>query len=109
MNLDTPLTRREFIGMLEMVGMSVMVVAVGGSIRRSDQEFTFSRPPGARDEDLFLALCLRCDKCREACPYRVIRPVRLTESLINAGTPILDGSCRQCMRCRPVCPTGALI
>lgn len=103
------LTRREFLGFVGLAGKSAIVVAIAGFINRTKRGFSFTRPPGAREEEVFLSLCLRCDKCAKACPYRVIRPISITESLINAGTPMLDGHCRNCWLCMPACPTGALV
>ena len=67
------------------------------------------RPPGAADEEYFLRKCVRCGKCVTACPY---------ESIELAGgfgrtrrTPQVRPrrkACYLCMKCPPVCPTGAL-
>ena len=92
-----------------MVGKGAAVVALGGLISRVEPELIYTRPPGAMPEEEFLSLCLRCDICRKACPYGVIRPLLLTESIIAAGTPVLSGHCRRCWRCEPPCPTGALV
>ncbi len=105
---DSLLTRRAFLGLVETAGKSLLVFAIAGSIHRAQGDSSFSRPPGAREEAVFLSLCLRCDRCRVACPYDIIRPVRITESIMAVGTPILEGYCRNCNRCRPPCPTGAL-
>lgn len=99
------LTRR---GFLEFVGKGAFVVGLGGFLEYREPDRYYPRPPGARKEEEFLSLCLRCDLCREACPWDVIRPVTIKESLINAGTPILSGSCRYCDLCVRACPTGAL-
>jgi ferredoxin-type protein NapG len=104
--LDSLLTRRAFVGLM---GKGVTVIALGGAIRFLGREDYFLRPPRARPEVEFLSLCLRCDKCREACPQGLITPVLLTESVISAGTPRLRWwNCPSCMRCVRVCPTGAL-
>jgi MauM/NapG family ferredoxin protein len=68
------------------------------------------RPPGARPEPAFAALCIRCGRCAEVCPYRAIRPAGLGSGL-EAGTPIVvprEAACWLCMKCPPACPTGAL-
>ncbi len=115
---DSILTRRAFLGWL---GKGTVVVALGGVIRfigPKDRLIAppggvprdrIIRPPGALPEEQFLSYCIRCDKCRLACPYDIITPVLITESVISAGTPRLTGfHCANCNRCIPVCPTGAL-
>jgi ferredoxin-type protein NapG len=100
------LTRRAFVG---LVGNGIGVVALGGLIRFLEpNDFKFSRPPGAMVEEEFLSLCIRCDKCRKACPWDLISPVPLAKGIVNAGTPIVIGECRHCWLCIPVCPTRAL-
>ncbi len=105
--LDSFLTRRAFLG---WAGKGAGVFALGGLIRFLGINQTFPRPPGAVPEEQFLSLCTRCHRCAEVCPYREIRPVLLTESIINAGTPVLvdAGYCPRCRRCVGYCPTGAL-
>jgi ferredoxin-type protein NapG len=107
---NSPLPRRAFLG---LAGKAAIVVALGGFIRFLGRKDRFIRPPGALPEEKFLSLCTRCPKCREVCPWGVITPVLLTESVISVGTPRLDfrkGSCigRRCRLCVWACPTGAL-
>lgn len=68
------------------------------------------RPPGAVVEERFLAVCMRCGKCVEACPTRIIKPLK---SGFAAGTPYVDFSqgeiCTSCMKCTEACPTNALM
>jgi MauM/NapG family ferredoxin protein len=68
------------------------------------------RPPGARPEAAFAALCIRCGRCAAACPPRAIRPAGLDLG-VDAGTPVVvprEAPCLLCMLCPPACPTGAL-
>ncbi len=68
------------------------------------------RPPGAVDEDRFRALCVRCGRCVEICPYHALRPAGFGGGR-GAGTPVVvprDEPCWLCMKCPPACPTGAL-
>lgn len=68
------------------------------------------RPPGARDEARFLALCIRCGRCLAACPHRALRPAG-PEHGLAAGTPLAvarEQACVLCLLCPPACPTGAL-
>lgn len=68
------------------------------------------RPPGAVREDMFMELCIRCARCIEVCPYDSIHRADLYEKL-QIGTPYIFAehrACYLCMKCPPVCPTGAL-
>lgn len=74
------------------------------------------RPPGAQDENAFLASCIHCERCREVCPQRAIKPARLESGLLNLRTPQMDfrsGWCDFCEEreggpaCAAVCPTNA--
>jgi len=75
----------------------------------------YLRPPGAGDEDAFLARCVRCAQCIEVCPTQVLRFVG-ADSAIAMGTPYLivrDKPCNLCLgdeelKCIAACPTGAL-
>jgi ferredoxin-type protein NapG len=70
------------------------------------------RPPGALPEREFLASCLRCGLCVDACPYPTLM-------LADEGGPAPVGTpyfvarrapCEMCkdVPCVRVCPTGAL-
>lgn len=68
------------------------------------------RPPGAHPEAAFAALCIRCNRCIEACPYRSLRTAGWRHGP-DAGTPVVvptEVPCYLCMKCPPACPTGAL-
>ena len=68
------------------------------------------RPPGAVKEEEFIRRCIKCNKCGEICPYDSIKVADLSDG-INMGTPIImprQVPCYVCMKCPPVCPTGAL-
>lgn len=84
------------------------------------------RPPGALPEDEFLATCIRCGRCADACPNRCItsfsetsgRELSLAPSARQWGTPVIFPRRQACMlcsdvggddlRCTTACPTGAL-
>lgn len=71
----------------------------------------FLRPPGALREIDFIARCIRCGKCAQVCPYKSIRIAGLFDGISVAGTPFIkarDIPCYLCMKCPPVCPSGAL-
>ncbi|BAK43608.1 4Fe-4S dicluster domain-containing protein [Eggerthella sp. YY7918] len=70
------------------------------------------RPPGAQGESDFMARCIKCGKCIEACPYVAIT-VADGSSGLAVGTPVIDAreqACRLCddFPCVTACPTDAL-
>ena len=70
------------------------------------------RPPGAQSESDFMARCVKCGNCLEACPYRAVH-VAPGNAGAAAGTPVIDAreqACRLCedFPCVAACPTGAL-
>ncbi len=76
----------------------------------TDQSIRLIRPPGAVAEDKFLAGCIRCTRCQDACDVGAIQ--LLTESYGKyAYTPYVDPvnrGCTLCMKCTDVCPVGVL-
>lgn len=90
---------------LVTLGVAGAVAALGQPARAlaAGRPRTALRPPGARTEGLFRALCVRCGKCAEVCPRDAIR--------LSGGMPVIDPAtnpCDLCGKCVPVCPTGAL-
>lgn len=70
------------------------------------------RPPGALPERKFLASCIRCGMCVEACPYDMLSLARPGDHK-PVGTPYFTprtNPCRMCtdIPCVPACPSGAL-
>ena len=68
------------------------------------------RPPGAADEADFRRLCTRCGKCVAACPHDSIELAGGLFAGARRFPRILPerAPCYLCMKCPPVCPTGAL-
>ncbi len=71
------------------------------------------RPPGAIEEDDFLAACIRCGLCVRDCPYDTLVLAELGEDGAATGTPFFtarDIPCEMCddIPCVAACPTGAL-
>ncbi len=70
------------------------------------------RPPGAIDEQDFLAACVRCGLCVRECPYGTLRLAALGED-VPTGTPYFIARLVPCEMCEDIpcvaaCPTGAL-
>ncbi|MFQ5719400.1 MAG: 4Fe-4S dicluster domain-containing protein [Acidobacteriota bacterium] len=72
----------------------------------------YLRPPGALDEEAFVAACEHCGKCQTACPHDIILPLGPAYGQ-GEGTPAVlprGGPCRMCddLPCALACPSGAL-
>lgn len=68
------------------------------------------RPPGAVEEEKFLAGCIRCYRCQDACERGAIQFFNETFGP-RYHTPYVDPAvvaCNVCMKCTRVCPTGVL-
>jgi len=73
------------------------------------------RPPGAQKEVEFLAACIRCGQCVEACLYGTLRLADMSTG-VAIGTPYLvprQVPCYLCqgydeLKCIAACPTDAL-
>lgn len=119
--------RRHF---LKHVTASVAAVAgattAGKLMGGSGEANACIRPPGALREDEFLATCIRCGRCGDACPNQCIQPfteeVAKTHAMkpgtAQRNTPVIFPRQQACMLCNSVdsefllcteaCPTGAL-
>ncbi|MDR1529910.1 MAG: ferredoxin-type protein NapG [Burkholderiales bacterium] len=70
------------------------------------------RPPGALSESDFMAQCLKCGQCVNACPYDTLKLSTIAD-VAPIGTPYFiarEIPCEMCadVPCVPVCPSGAL-
>jgi ferredoxin-type protein NapG len=71
------------------------------------------RPPGALEEDDFLASCIKCGQCVQVCPVEALKLADLTDGY-GVGTPYIDARAQACdfscdaVQCILACPTGAL-
>ena len=103
-----------------------LVIGVGGTIAlmglgslRYVGHTPIKRPPGGQDEAHLVDACIRCEKCYEACPRKIIRPAHIEDGLLGMRSPMLcfdDDYCDFCATenngvplCATTCPTGALV
>ncbi|MCD8315995.1 MAG: 4Fe-4S dicluster domain-containing protein [Eggerthellaceae bacterium] len=110
----TGFTRRGFL--IGAVGVGVLLVT-GGVSSAFATDGTLLRPPGGQDDSSLVSVCIRCDRCRSACPQNAISVAHIEDSFLDARTPKMDyqlGYCNFCEdneagpRCIAACPTGAL-
>lgn len=101
-----------------LVGAGGAVALLGlGALRYAGQN-PVCRPPGGQHENRLVAACIRCEKCYEACPRKVIVPARIEDGIVGMRSPELnfsDNYCDFCTEenggeplCVKVCPTEAL-
>jgi ferredoxin len=85
-----------------------------GLIRKDRAAAPLLRPPGAQDEEAFLARCLRCQECVRACMTGCLEPVGKEYGLTRLWTPRLDPSYAKCeftlcgRACAESCPVKAI-
>lgn len=106
-------SRRDFIeGGICIVAL-LAIGGIGSSERAPTAEAAESgllRPPGGQSEN-FLSLCIKCDRCRSACPTNCIAVTHAEDGIANDRTPTMSytiGYCTFCNLCINNCPTGAL-
>jgi len=106
------ISRREFL----QAGTGAAIgTAVGAALLHRPVVAGLLRPPGAGVEARFLASCIRCSQCIEACPTDVLDNAPLRAGR-RAGTPCVEARRQPCdlclgrdaMQCIEVCPTDAL-
>jgi len=96
-----------------IAGIAAAAVAAEGVLSTTmGSSSKLLRPPGIQSEADFLARCIKCGKCIEACPYAALH-VAGPPAGSSAGTPFIDAreqACRLCadFPCVAACPTDAL-
>lgn len=109
---DIKKDRRNFI---KFSTLGMLALTLGGGIAISPYTLSAQmklRPPGAVNEQEFLALCIKCGQCLQVCPYHSIKLADMVKGH-GVGTPYIDPRERGCYACSAVpcvlaCPTGAL-
>jgi ferredoxin-type protein NapG len=104
--------RREFMqySTLGILGLVLGGGFVAAPYLKADENRL--RPPGAVEENRFLALCIKCGQCLQVCPYHSIELADFAKGY-GMGTPYIDARERGCYLCGALpcvlaCPTGAL-
>lgn len=118
---------------------AAVLLGLGGGARYAWalSEHELLRPPGGQDEERLMGLCIRCDRCRQACPMGIIESCSVEDGLLSVRTPKMNfrrsavqrtlgtneyheattGYCNFCdpdqtgcatKKCVAACPTGAL-
>ena len=87
-------------------------LAWSGFIKEGKSAPLILRPPGAVREKQFLASCIKCGMCVEACPYDALELAKPGENK-PVGTPYYTPRTNPCFMCEdipcvPACPTGSL-
>jgi len=105
------LSRRLLVGsFLGGVFAAPLLRASGGGRRSARPDLI--RPPGAVPESDFIARCVKCSLCEQACPTGAIQPAIAQAGVEGFWTPVVvprQGGCEfACTRCGEVCPTGAI-
>lgn len=97
-----------------VVGGAVVCASLAGLLQhRYAHGAQRLRPPGAIDEEDFLAACIKCGQCVQVCPVDAIHLADLGDGLGN-GVPFVDARAQACdfscdaTQCILACPTGAL-
>ncbi len=71
----------------------------------------YLRPPGALPEKDFLATCINCHRCGQACPSDCIQYINDPLNPSMHDTPYINPrqkACILCMKCTQACPSGSL-
>ncbi len=121
--------RRTFLARLAAGGLSVAAYTGGAWLVARGGETAGSpclRPPGALSERQFLARCIRCGRCIDACPNRCIvsfthdagKDLCMAPGRGQTGTPVIFPRRQACILCNgtgsgellctAACPSGAL-
>ncbi len=111
--MDSEKNRREFFKKITGLGVLGLAAAGGIFLMKDFKEKNLKlRPPGAVEENRFLALCIKCGQCLQVCPYDSIF-LEGAQGKAGVGTAYIDPHKRGCYLCKAfpcilACPSGAL-
>lgn len=107
---ELDLGRRKFVA-AAVVGGVLPAMTSTSAVLKKPNPFLL-RPPGAKEENEFMALCVRCGECMKVCIQNALQPMGFESGLEGFFTPKLIprlGYCEfNCTLCGQVCPTGAI-
>jgi len=109
------LSRRRFIVETARAASGAALLGVGLGLYTKEAKSLPAyalRPPGVKNEDDFLAACIRCGLCVRDCPFDILKLSELAEP-VALGTPYFEARKIPCEMCEDIpcvvaCPTGAL-
>ena len=100
------------------IGVGGTAVLLGLGALRYVGHTPLNRPPGGQDEAHLVSACIRCERCYEVCPRKVIVPAHIEDGLLGMRSPTLSFDYNYCDFCQEenggvplcceVCPTEAL-
>lgn len=100
------------------IGVGSTAVLLGLGALRYAGHNPLVRPPGGQDESHLVSACIRCERCYEVCPRKVIVPAHIEDGLLGMRSPALNFDANYCDFCQEenggvplcceVCPTDAL-
>jgi ferredoxin-type protein NapG len=104
--------RRQVLHTVLLSG-GVLGAALSGYLPLAYSQRQRLRPPGALDEQDFLASCIKCGQCVQVCPVQAIKLADLVDGF-GVGVPYIDAREQACdfscdaVQCILACPTGSL-
>lgn len=104
--------RRRFLRSV-LFGAAATGAALAGWYPVARSQTPHLRPPGALDEDAFLAACIKCGQCVQVCPVEAIVLSDIGAGY-GVGVPYVDARAQACdfscdaVQCVLACPTEAL-
>lgn len=107
-------SRRGFLELIRNTTFFSLCFFALSKYSKTDASEPVLRPPGAVDEEAFIAGCIRCGICVDVCrnhQTNVLRTMTLADGYYNAGLPIFaspESYCARCLECTLVCPTKVL-
>jgi polyferredoxin len=109
-NLKSGISRRGFI--YATAGSIIAIPALKLNSPNWNTTPAPIRPPGIKEEEIFLAKCIRCGECMKVCPTNGLQPTLLQSGWQGVWAPQLVpriGYCEfGCNLCSQVCPADAI-